>query len=86
MKFLLLVVIFFVFALDFAYAPAPTYPEIVKGSYSTRNELLKAYFSRGYSYKDISIFLLTLHDIVLSVHSLKKIFKKLGLKRNNTGS
>ena len=44
MKFLLLVDIFFVFALDFAYAPAPTYPEIVKGSYSTRNELLKAYF------------------------------------------
>ena len=84
MKFLLLVVIFFVFALNFAYAPAPTYTEIVKGSFATRDELLKAYFSRGYSYKDISLFLLTLHDIVLSVHSLKKIFKKLGLKRNNT--
>ena len=84
MKFLLLVVIFFSFSLQCVYAPVPTYREIVKGSYATRNELLKAYFFPGYSYKDISLFLLTLHDIVLSMHSLKKIFKRLGLKRNNT--
>ena len=41
----------------------------------------KMYFNRGFGYKDITIFLGTLHGIHISVIRLKQILKKLRLRR-----
>ena len=81
---LFLILILLRFAVQSAYAPEPTYSNILKGCYASRNDLLEAYFLQGYSYSDISTFLLTMHGLALSVHSLKKIYKAMGLRTRNT--
>ena len=78
LKFLL----FFVFiAFNVTNATRPTYSDIIKGNGGSRNDIIRAYFERGYSYKDICAFLQTLHNITLSVAGLKKALRRMCLKR-----
>ena len=44
-------------------------------------ELLRSYFNKGYTYKDIKDFMETKHGIFLSEDQLRRKLKALGLKR-----
>ena len=46
-----------------------------------REGLIAAYFKQGYSYKDIVLFLATMHGLKLSVSRLRQILFRLGLRR-----
>ena len=48
--------------------------------------LIKQYFDRGYTYKDIRAFLEAKHGIVLSEDQLRGLLKRLGLKRRGSES
>ena len=45
------------------------------------HELLRIYFNKGYTYKDIRDFMESKYGISLSEDQLRRKFKKLGLKR-----
>ena len=47
------------------------------------DDLLKAYFLRGYRYRVILCFLFGLHGIKMSLSTLKRKLKKLGLSRRS---
>ena len=47
----------------------------------TREELIIMYFFKGYPYKLIVEFLVSIHGIVLSKRQLKRILKSMGLRR-----
>lgn len=59
------------------YAPPP----LNQREAAARNVLIKAYFNQGFIYKDIVLFLATLHGIHISVIGLKRVLRRLGLKR-----
>lgn len=82
MKVVLLLV-FFVFVLDTAYAPYPTVIRPFVPGIQQREVLIKAYFRQGYAYKDIVLFLATMHGIYIGVDRLKRILARLGLRRRN---
>ena len=46
-----------------------------------RKELVLKYFREGYSYKSIVRFLEEVHGIFISVSTLKRILRTLGLRR-----
>ena len=48
--------------------------------------LIKQYFDRGYTYKDIRAFLEAKHGMVLSEDQLRGLLKRLGLKRRGSES
>src|SRR5437016_1048919 len=49
--------------------------------FSDFDEIVSAYFQRGYQYPDIVNFLATYHDIKISLRTLKRKLQQLGLKR-----
>ena len=59
--------VFVFIAFNVTNAIRPTYLYVIKSNGGSRNEIIRAYFEHGYSYKDISAFLQTLHNITLSV-------------------
>ena len=46
--------------------------------------LLTSYFNRGFTYKEIQLFLEKNHDRCISIATLKRRMKDFGLKRRNT--
>ena len=44
------------------------------------------YFEAGYHYRLILRFLAVLHDIHMSIRTLKRLLRKMGLKRRGAGS
>ena len=46
------------------------------------DELLKSYFSKGFSYENILTFLAKYHDIHISMRTLQRLYR-MGLKRRN---
>ena len=74
---LVLCLIILLNVLDTVYAPPP----LNQREAAARNVLIKAYFNQGIIYKDIVLFLATLHGIHISVIGLKRVLRKLGLKR-----
>lgn len=65
------------------YSPRPNYtPSIPVGNQRlTRDGLITGYFRQSYSNKDILSLLASVHGIIISLPTLKKILKRLGLKR-----
>ena len=69
--------------IEVVYAPIPPYTNIfTHRGHQERTGFIAAYFRQGYSYKDIVLFLATLHGITLSVSGLRKILRRMGLRRN----
>ena len=64
----------------FAGAMVMTTPGMESSSL-TREELIIMYFFKGYPYKLIVEFLVSIHGIVLSKRQLKRILKSMGLRR-----
>ena len=75
-----LFLVFCAFALDEAYAPFPGNARPFVGERQRAN-LVRAYFKQGYAYRDIVLFLATMHGIKIGVDRLKQILFKLGLRR-----
>ena len=76
--------IFFVcFALliNVAWAPFTGYEQLRYGNSCNRDGLISAYFRQGYSYKDIVIFLASIHGFKISVARLRQILGRLRLRR-----
>lgn len=48
-----------------------------------RDTLITNYYRQGYTWKEICGFLLFSHHTVVSLHQLKRILKRLGLRRRN---
>ncbi len=46
-----------------------------------RNAIITKYFNLGHSYPEIVAFLASFHGVMLSVHQLKRILRRLGLGR-----
>ena len=63
--------------LDCAYAPSP----YVRKDFTVCNNWIKHYFHKGYSYKDITLFLASLHGFRLGIEGLKKALRSLGLRK-----
>ena len=63
--------------LDDVYAPRP----VNRREAAARNTLIRTYFNQGFVYKDIVLFLATLHGIHISEIGLKRVLQKLGLRR-----
>lgn len=82
MKFLLLMLLCGML-LDCAYAP-PSQKHY--DMTNVRNRWVKYYFNKGFSYKDITLFLATVHGFTLGVSGLKKALKKLGMRRRETAT
>ena len=79
--------IFFVcFALfiNVAWAPFTGYEQLRYGNSCNRDGLISAYFRQGYSYKDIVIFLASIHGFKISVARLRQILGRLRLRRRET--
>ena len=45
------------------------------------DELIRTYFFKGFTYKEICLFLQESHDCIISIASLKRKLKQLGLRR-----
>ena len=77
--------LFFLFivivVLQSAYAPMPEYTPAITRTLSARNALIKSYFHQGYAYKDISLFLSTMHGIAIGANYIRVLIRKLGLRR-----
>lgn len=80
MKITLLLVLL-VFLLDAAYAPIPAHSRTFAPGVTQRTALIKGYFRQGYAYKDIILFLATMHGIKIGVARLRQILATLGLRR-----
>ena len=65
--------------------PLPKYLPCLgtNNSEATRDELIFRYFNQGYSNKEILAFLLHQHEIKISISTLKRRLKDLGLRRRN---
>ena len=61
--------------------PTPQGPNYQRKDYTVRNAWIKHYFNRGYTYKDITLFLGTLHGFKLGIDMLKKALRQMGLKK-----
>ena len=46
-----------------------------------KENLISNYFSQGYTNNEIGVFLGLQHGIILSVRTIKRILKRMGLKR-----
>ena len=78
----LLIIAFLIYSvLESVYAPKSSYASAVGCKTKGRDVLIRVYINRGYTYKDILLFLASLHGIKLSLSWLKQIIRKLGLKR-----
>ena len=78
----LLVITFVIYcAVESVYAPTSSYASALGRKTKGRDVLIKAYFNRGYTYKEILLFLACLHGIKLSLSWLKQIIRRLGLRR-----
>lgn len=66
---------------DIAHAPLPDNIYAFVSQERHRTGLIKAYFKQGYAYKDIVLFLATIHGIKIGIDRLKQILCKLGLRR-----
>ena len=51
---------------------------------STREDIIRMYFSHGYSYNLIVCFLYFVHGISMSLRQLKRILRRLNLRRRHT--
>ena len=49
---------------------------------STRDDIIRLYFSRGYTYSLIVCFLHFVHGTSLSLRQLKRILRRLNLRRD----
>ena len=49
-----------------------------------RDRLIKQYFQMGYTYNEIIGFLFCVHGIMLSLRTLKRTLRRMGLKKNGT--
>jgi len=72
--------LFIVFAVTVDVVCAPL-AEFQFSEGSSRDGFIAAYFRLGYSYKDIVLFLATLHGMKIGVPRLKQILYRLGLRR-----
>ena len=54
-------------------------PSLAAGQ--TREQLIAAYFSEGYTYKLVICFLYFVHGVSISLRQLKRSLKRLGLHR-----
>ena len=52
----------------------------------SRNELIAHYFGKGYQHKEIVAVLCSVHAIAISVRTVKRILKTLGLTRRKETS
>lgn len=48
-----------------------------------RENLISNYFGQGFTDKEIAAFLALQHGIILSVRTIKRILKRMGLRRSN---
>jgi predicted AAA+ superfamily ATPase len=58
-------------------------PAFHQGIDLERGELIERYFKLGLKYKEICLFLLSLHGIEISVRHLKRILRQRQLARRN---
>ena len=64
-----------------AVAPLPRYtPALCQGK-QARDALIMAYFKQAFTYKEILMCLAAAHNIIISIKTLKRILRRLGLKR-----
>ncbi|CAC5382645.1 unnamed protein product [Mytilus coruscus] len=60
----------------------PVYtPALHRNNNMPRNELISRYFAQGYTNKEISQALITVHKISISISQIKRILRSLELKR-----
>lgn len=74
-------VVFITLVIDAAYAPYPPITRSFVPGGNQRDTLIKAYFRQGYAYKDIVLFLATMHGINIGLQRLRQILARLGLRR-----
>ena len=67
--------------LENAVATLPKYTPALRHSIEGRDALIRSYFHQGYAYKEIVLFLTTLHGIKIGYEYLRHVVRKLGLRR-----
>ena len=70
----------------FVGAVLPPYLRVFEGNQQDCDSIIENYFKLEISYKEIIVFLLLTHGIVLSLRQLKRILRKRGLFRRRNGS
>ena len=70
----------------FVGAVLPPYLRVFEGNQQDCDSIIENYFKLEISYKEIIMFLLLTHGIVLSLRQLKRILRKRGLFRRRNGS
>ena len=61
--------------------PLPSYTPCISEERVSRETLIYQYFIQGYTNKEILAFLSLQHNINISLSTLKRILKKLGVRR-----
>ena len=61
--------------------PLPAYTPAMGGGGLHRDDLIAEYFAQGFAYKDILVALLVSHGLSVSLKTLKRTLRRLGLRR-----
>ena len=61
--------------------PLPAYTPGMGGGGLHRDDLIAGYFAQGFAYKDILVALLVSHGLSVSLKTLKRTLRRLGLRR-----
>ena len=79
--YLMFLFVLLAFLIASAVAPLPRYtPALCQGK-QARDALIMAYFKQAFTYKEILMCLAAAHNIIISIKTLKRILRRLGLKR-----
>ena len=78
-------VILLVVSLEVECVLPPYLPNVINGNFE-RSGLIKRYCELGFNYKEVLLFLLMHHGILLSLRHLKRLIKNLGIKRRHDPS
>ena len=68
-------------ALTVAFGESYVPPHVLQRNSASLEELIRVYFSEGYAYRLILCFLVGVHGITISLRTLKRELRKLGLRR-----
>ena len=71
----------FLIVIHGAWAPSTANEQLLLEHGGNRDGLISAYFRQGYSYKDIVLFLASIHGFKIGVDRLKQILRRLRLRR-----
>lgn len=71
----------FLIVIHGAWAPSTGNEQLLLEHGGNRDGLISAYFRQGYSYKDIVLFLASIHGLKIGVDRLKQILRRLRLRR-----